>query len=667
MNILYIDLEVFSETSLKSGVHRYAEQSEVLLTAFAWNENPVTVLEEFDAEQIQAMIDEADTVVIHNSFFDRTVLAYNGVLIPVEKIDDTMANAYAHSLPGGLDQLGEVLGVSADKAKDKEGKKYINLFCKPRPAKQKLRRATRETHPEEWKGFVAYAGRDIISMRECRKLTPRWNLIPIERQIWLLDQKINDKGIKVDLDLAHAAIRAADRAQEMLAARIDKLTDGKVGSATQRAKLLEYMENEHNFNMVDMTKGNVASELKNTNMSEEIRELLEIRQQASATSAAKYPVLINSASTRDARLRGTTQFCGAGRTGRWSGRIFQPHNLMRPTIKHKYIDLGISALKANCEDLIFGEILDAKGKKILVEVMELLGNAVRGALIPEKKKKFVIADLSNIEGRVLAWLAGEEWKVRAFAEYDKGIGHDIYVLAYARAFGVTPETVIYDKEHGVGLMRAIGKVMELALGYGGAVGAFTTMGAAYGVSLPEAEVVDIVQKWRRAHPKIKSFWYDVEWACRQAIRNKGEKFVCGMLEMDRIDFNGVHWLRIKLPSGRYLSYPNADERDDGQIVYDGINQYTKKWEQLDSYGPKFVENVVQAVSRDILSRGMIDADEAGYEICLHVHDELITETEDEEIYSESCLSKMMTKKRTWTQGLPLAAAGFETYRYRKDG
>lgn len=666
MSILYLDTEVFSEVPLKNGTHRYAEYSEVIILAWAWNDDTVQTVSYPTSRFIQHLVDEADTVVMHNSFFDRTVLAYNDVLIPVEKIDDTMVNAYRHSLPGALDQLCEVLRVPVDKAKDKDGKKLINLFCKPRPKKQKLRRANEDTHPEEWKKFLDYASRDIVAMRECRKRTPRWNIIPIEQKIWRLDQKINDRGIKVDVEMAHCAVRAADRAQKMLAARIDKLTEGKIISATQREKFLKYLGEEHDYNLVDLTKGTVASELKDPTLPEELRELLEIRQQAAATSSAKYPVLINAASTRDNRLRGTLQYGGAARTLRWGGRLFQPQNLMRPTTKHELIDLFIGALKADCEDLIFKEQLDEKGKKILASVMEMLGNAVRGSLIAEKGKKLCISDLSNIEGRVLAWLAGEDWKVKAFAEFDKGIGHDIYVLAYSRAFGVTPEVVLEDKKNGVGLMRAIGKVMELALGYGGAVGAFTTMGAAYGVSLPEAEVVDIVQKWRRAHPNIKSFWYDVEWALRQAYRNKGSMFKCRMLEMDRVDFNDTVWLRIKLPSGRYLSYPAFDERDDGQIVYEGINQYTRKWELLDSYGPKFVENIVQAVSRDILSRGLLEAEEEGYEVCLHVHDEAITETDDDDRHSAGGLSKILAKTRSWTQGLPLAAAGFSCYRYRKD-
>lgn len=666
MKILFLDTEVFSEVPLKTGTHRYAEYSEILLASFAWNDGPVSVLEHPTAEQLQALIDEADTVVMHNSFFDRTVLAYNGVIIPIEKIDDTMVNAYRHSLPGGLGELCEVLGVEAGKSKDKEGKRLINLFCKPRPAKQKLRRATKETHPEDWKQFVAYADRDIVAMRECRRLTPRWNITPMEHSIWMLDQKINDRGITVDIELAHAALRATERAQKILAARIDKITDGKVASATKRAQLLQYLGEEHNFGLTDMKKGTIAAELKDTEMTDEVREMLEIRQQAASTSTAKYPVLIASASTRDNRLRGTLQYGGASRTLRWGGRLFQPQNLMRPTVKYNQIDLFIKALKADCEDLIFGEMLDANGKRILANVMEMLGNAVRGSLIAAPGKKLKISDLSNIEGRVLAWLAGEEWKVNAFVEFDKGIGHDIYVLAYARAFGVSPEVVLADKKNGVGLMRAIGKVMELALGYGGAVGAFTTMGAGYGVTLPESRVVEIVQAWRRANSKIRSFWYDVDYACRKALRNKGEKFVVRLLEFDRIDLHGKVWLRIKLPSGRYLSYPSAAENEDDQLVYEGVNQYTHQWGVIDSYGPKFVENIVQAVARDILSRGMLDAENAGFEVCLHVHDELIAETDDNELYPESALSSMMAAPRSWTQGLPLAAAGFEAYRYRKD-
>lgn len=653
LSILHIDSETFCEVPIKHGTHAYGEKAEILLTAYAWNDNPVDVLEEFDPAQIQAMIDEADTIVIHHSFFDRTVYGYNGVNIPVEKIEDTMVTAFAHALPGALDTLCDVLGVAADKAKHKEGKKLINLFCKPRPKNMKLRRATKETHPEEWARFVEYARYDIVSMRECRRLLPRWNLTQPERKLWLLDQKINDRGIKVDIAFAHAALRAADRAQVKLAARIDKLTDGKVKSATQRAALKAHLEEDHDYEMADMTKGTVATALKG-DMTDETRELLEIRQQAASTNSAKYLTMIKAASSRDDRVRGTLQFCGASRTQRWGGRLLQTQNMMRPTMRQDQIDLGIDAMLADCEDMLFEN------------VMELCGNAVRGALIIEKTKKFVVADLSNIEGRVVPWLAGEEWKIRAFQEYDRGVGHDIYVLAYSRAFGVTPEVVIDDKKNGIGLMRAVGKVQELSCQYGGALGAFMKMAAIYGVELSEEKMIESVKAWRKANSRIVSFWYDIEWACRQALRNKGGSFTAGVLTMDRVDLNGTKWLRIKAPSGSYLSYPNADERDDGTLVYDGVDQYTHQWTQLDTYGPKLLQNITEKVARDILAEGMKKAEAAGYEVCLHAHDELITETPDEERFNEKELSSMMIERLPWTMGLPLAAAGFECQRYKKD-
>lgn len=650
MTTLYLDTETFSTVPLKHGTHRYAEQSEIMLFQYAIDDGPVLV-EEFDADHAQALIDQADKIIIQNSYFDRTLLSYSGVVVPVDKIEDTMVMALAHSLPGGLDPMCEVLAVPADKAKIKDGKKLINLFCKPRPKKMKLRRATKATHPKEWAAFIEYGRLDVEAMRECYKRLPRWNMTPSERKLWQLDQIINDRGILIDLHLAREALRAAAQAQQILSDRIDDMTDGVVKSARQRAKVKDYLESVHEFVMEDMTKAAVKAALANPNITGEMREMLEIRLQASATSPAKYTVLVNGTSTFDGRLRGILQFCGASRTSRWGGRLFQPQNLPRPTMKQKVIELGIRAIKLGMEAELFEN------------VMELLASAVRGTLIAPKGRKLVISDLSNIEGRVSAWISGETWKVKAFKEFDRGIGHDIYVLAYARAYGVRPEDVIADMEHAQGLMRLIGKVMELALQYGGAVGAFTTMGANYGLQLEEAKIVEIVRKWRKAHPAITSFWYDVEWACRQAIRNKGQKFHAGQhgIVMDRVG----KCLRIKMPSGSYLSYHNADEDEDGKLVYDGVNQYTKQWERIYTYGPKIFENIVQKIARDILAAGMTKAEDAGYDVCLHVHDELITETDDNEQYSHATLSGMMAAQLSWTLGLPLAAKGHEAYAYSK--
>lgn len=643
MSVLYLDLETYSETPITHGTHRYAESAEVLLVAYAFDDEPVEVMdltERGSLDSVQMMIDTADTVVIHNSAFDRTVLRHCGVHVPVAKIEDTMVRALAHGLPGSLGVLCDVLGVPQDKAKDKAGKKLIHLFTKPRPKNVKLRRATRETHPEEWAAFIEYARLDVDAMRVVYGLLPDWNSRGSERALWLLDQTINDRGIAIDVELADAALRAFQRSSRSLAERTRVLTSGTVGSLTQRDKFIQHLKDILSFEAPDLKKGTVSTLLQG-DLSPEVRELLEIRQQASATSPAKYKVLLKATSS-DGRLRGTLQFCGASRTGRWGGRLFQPQNLPRPTLKQEQIDAGIKAMKLDVEDLLFDN------------VAELCSSAVRGALIASPGNKLVVSDLSNIEGRVLAWLAGEDWKTKAFSDFDAGVGHDLYKLAYARSFNKDAEDVTKDE-------RQIGKVQELALGYQGSIGAFSSMAALYGVFLPEPEVDAIVKAWRKAHKAVVSLWYDLEDAAKTAIREPGTRQVVRDLTIGYKD----NWLRIKLPSGRYLCYPHA-ALSEGSIVYEGVNQYTKKWETIETYGGKLVENVVQAVARDVLASGMQRAEAAGYAVCLHVHDELITETPDTDEYSVDGLSRIMSTNPGWALGLPLAAAGFETHRYKKD-
>ncbi|QDH50418.1 DNA polymerase [Caulobacter phage KcrB] len=574
MNTLFLDLETFSTVPITHGTHAYAEKAEVLLIPHAWNDEPAVT---WDATEegcdpramLQSLIDQADEVVIHNSHFDRTVMRWQGVDLSVKKVHDTMVRAMLHSLPGSLGQLCDIIGVPTDKAKDKDGKRLIHLFTKPLGKNRKLDRATRETHPEDWEKFKEYARLDVEAMRELYKRLPRWNYTPSEVALWRLDQRINDRGVAVDLDLAHAALRAAKRAGESLAARAKELTDGAVPSATQRNVLLEHLEQEHGFTTPDLKKGTVAALLKEGELPDGVRELLEVRQQAAATSPAKYKVLVNATSS-DGRLRGIIQFCGALRTSRFSGKVFQPQNLPRPTLKQAQIDFGIAAMKSDSEDLFFDN------------VMELCASAVRGSLIAPPGKKMVIADLSNIEGRVLAWLAGETWKIKAFGDYDRGIGHDIYVLAYSRAFGVAVEDVLENKKSGDGSMRQLGKVMELSCGFQGGVGAFSAMGALYGVTLPEDEALATVKAWRAAHPATVRLWYDLERACRAAIQNEGHIFRVRDLAVRR---DGP-WLRIRLPSGRYLCYPHPKTDEDGRLSYMGANQYTRKWEEIPTYSGK---------------------------------------------------------------------------------
>jgi DNA polymerase len=654
MAILWLDLETFSTIPIKHGAHKYAEGVEVLLVAWAIDDAPVEVWDTQDLvhwrRALQNMIYKADRVVIHNSAFDRTVLRHCGMNIPVEKIEDTMITALAHSLPGSLGQLCDVLGVPQDSAKDKAGRRFIQLFTKPCPRNWKIRRANRETHPDEWNAFIEYARLDVDAMRDIHGRMPSWNNSPSERHLWHLDQRINDRGVAIDLHLARSAIGAFHRASRSMAARSAALTGGHVSSTTQRQRLIDYLRDERNVDTEDLTKATVETMLKGE-LDPKVRELLEIRQQASATSPAKYKALIDATSS-DGRLRGTIQFCGAARTGRDAGRIFQPQNLPRSPdwFDGDVQEATIEAFKYDCEDIIYDN------------VSERCAFAVRGSLLASSGCKLAIADLSNIEGRVLAWLADEQWKIEAFKLYDRGEGPDLYKVTAGRILGKDPYEVTKAER------QTQGKVPELAGGYGGGLGAYRKMGGDVFNAMDDDVIMEIVHAWRTAHTATKKLWYAVEGAVRSAVRNPDDSFdVRGLLRIDSAKGpDDVDYVRIRLPSGRYLCYRNMHVDEDGKLLYEGINQYTRKWELLDTYYGKLVENIVQAVARDVFMTGMRNAEEAGYAVVLRVHDELVCEVPDDPSFTDKALADMMSANPSWSLGLPLSAAGFETLRYRKE-
>lgn len=707
MTLLYFDSETYSECDLHAhGTHRYAEHPSTEITIAQWaieNDEPVVIdcttpegLRRAKSNLRSLLDNPAIEVVAHNSMFDRTLLRHCwGIDVPVERWRDTMVKAMAHGLPGGLDKVGAALGVEDDKAKDKRGRDLILLFCKPRPKNQKLRRATRETHPAEWREFLEYSRQDIIAMREIDQRLPAWNYRPRPSHIapngelwmddlalWHLDQRINDRGFAVDLDLARAAIDAVANEQARLKATMRDTTDGVLTAPSKRDELLAYILAEHGVELPDMRADTLKRRLEDPELPEAVKLLIGIRLESTKTSTAKYKALVNATSS-DGRLRNTLQFCGAQRTGRWAGRVFQPQNLPRPDMANPDIDAGVEALKAGCVELVTDE------------VMRLTANAVRGCIVAPAGKKLCVADLSNIEGRGLAFLAGEHWKLRAFREFDQGIGSDLYILAYARAFGIPPELVSK-------AMRQIGKVMELGLGYEGGVGAFLTFAAVYNMdlqALTEAvwanappEWIDqaafmwdwfkqkrlstlgldkrmwiaceaLVLMWRDAHPATKALWAAAGDAVRQAIARPGEVFGAG--EHIKVRRDGA-WLRCRMPSGRYLCYTQPQVAEDGQISYTGINQYTRQWSRIKTYGGKLVENWTQAFARDVMATNMHTIEDAGYAIVLTVHDEILTETSDTDNYSSDDLAAMMATNPPWARGLPLAAAGFECHAYRKD-
>ena len=697
--ILWLDLETYSETPIKNGTHAYAENAEIMLFAWAIDSDPVQVWDvtantKIPLELRLALKNPDVLIYAHNSHFDRTVLnhAMPGVAAGgVERWRDTMVRALAHGLPGSLGDLCDILSVSQDKAKDKAGKQLIQQFCKPRPKNSTIRRATAKTHPVEWQRFVEYAGLDIDAMREIDKKLPAWNYSGQELALWHRDQRINDRGVFMDVQLAEAAVTAVEMEQRVLAKRTRELTDNEVQAAPQRDAMLKHIAEAFGIELPDMQASTLQRRVNDPDLPFELRELLAIRLQASSTSTSKYKTLMKGVS-RDGRLRGTLQFCGASRTGRWAGRLFQPQNLPRPTLKQAEIDFGIEALKSGCADLLYDD------------VMQLTSSALRGCIMAPAGKKLVVSDLSNIEGRVLAWLAGEKWKLQAFRDYDTIIGtdekgeairagHDLYKLAYAKSFGVHPDEV--DKDQ-----RQVGKVQELALGYEGGVGAFLTFSLAYNIDLEEmaSAAIDNIPRnildeavrayewavkqkrtyglskrayvvcdsfkrlWREAHAATFSFWKEIDQATRRAIATPDITISCRKLKLRR----DGSWLRIQLPSGRAVCYPGARIDDSGKISYMGINTYSRKWQRLQTYGGKLAENVTQATARDVMAANMPGVEDNGYDIILTVHDEVLTEAPNTADYSHEHLSTLLATNPAWALDLPLSAGGFEAYRYKKD-
>jgi DNA polymerase len=695
MTTLWFDCETFSECDLKAhGTHRYAEHPSTCITVAQWaiDDGEPRVLDctatgksiKGASELWDALHAPTVTIVAHNSMFDRTLLRHCwGIDVPVERWQDTMIQAMSHGLPGSLDKIGQIVGLEEDKAKDKRGRELIQLFCKPRPKNSILRRATRVTHPEQWAEFLEYSRQDIVAMRAIGKRLPSWNYRPghPELALWHLDQQINDRGVAVDTDLAGAAIEAVAREQKRLKREVNEATDGLVTSASKRDQLLAFICAEYGVDLPDMKADTLRRRIEDPDLPEGVKLLLSIRLEATKTSTAKYKALVNATSD-DGRLRNTLQFAGAQRTARWAGRIFQPQNMPRPDMKQDQIDEGIEALKAGCAELFFSN------------TMRLTANTVRGCIVAPHGKKLTIADLSNIEGRGLAYLAGERWKLKAFADFDAGVGEDLYKVAYGRSFNIDPKEA-------VGQKRQIGKVMELGLGYEGGVAAFLTFAAVYNMDLEDlakavwatasAEALENAQgmwgwakkkkrtlgltmevyvacevlkrAWRDAHAATSALWASAGEAVRLAIKNPGESFPVGQHLKARRD--GA-WLRLRLPSGRYLCYINPSVDDDGQITYFGVNQYTRQWGRIKTYGGKLIENATQAFARDILAYNMPAIEAKGYQIVLSVHDELLTETPDSDEFNADELGQMMSIAPPWAKGIPLAAAGFETARYRKD-
>jgi DNA polymerase bacteriophage-type len=711
--MLFLDTETYSETPIKDGTYRYLEDAEVMIVTYAFDDGPVqcwdVTASQLMPNDLSDYLDGEGLISCHNSVFDRNVLKYClGYDLPVERFRCTMVKAYLHGLPGKLDLLSDIFKLSTD-AKDKRGKALIHLFCKPRKfshdidrddypdakshkaaiaaAKAKwVGRATSKTHPKEWQEFIVYAKSDITSLRRLDHLIPKWNITRTELAYWHLDQRRNDRGVAIDIDLAEAALRAVDKEQRTLKEATQELTgfDGEgegLESTSKRDRMLQYMLEAYGVTLPDLKMDTILRRLDDPDLPIELKELLQIRLQVSTTSTSKYKSMLKAVND-DGRVRGLIQFAGAYRTGRDAGRTVQPQNFpSRDLMDIEDIEQGIKLLKLDAADLMYDNI------------MRLTSSCLRQTLVAGPGKKIIAADLSNIEGRYLAWAAGEDWKIQAFRDFDEGVGPDLYILAYARAFNMDPADVTKK-------LRQIGKVMELGLGYEGGTGAFLTFAAAYGLDLDELTRIaydtlsqDIRKEaegfynwtvkmkrstfglskevfitcdsfkrmWREAHPKTVALWRGLGDGCRDAIQNPGDIIVYGKFKMQRTG----QWLRLLMPSGRALCYPYPKVDDQGGISFMGSNIYTRKWERTKTHGGKLAENVTQAGARDVFKHGELEASKDGYDTIFPVHDELVTETPNTPEYNVAGLVKAMTIVPPWAKGLPLAADGFEALRYRK--
>lgn len=679
---LWIDCETRSTVPITYGVVRYAERVEVIMVQWAVDDGPVSVVDPTITPMIacplRQLAVEADEIWAHNAEFDRTVLETTTwwPIIPLDKWRCTAALARMHGLPGGLEKLCECFKLPIDKAKDKRGYELIKLFCIPYAAGRYVEKSE---HPEKWREFLSYGAQDIVAMRDIWRKIPQWNATPRMWAMWHLDQRMNcERGVQVDLALCHGAVTATTGAKAALRRRTAELTNGAVEATTQRDRLLAYMS-EAGVDLPDLTADTVERRLEDESLPETIKELLRIRQQATKSSTAKYSRVLSHA--KGNRLYNLLQFCGASRTGRWSGRTVQPQNFPRPKHTAQQIEQATIAFRTEAWDLLMEQS----------EVMELASSCLRGIIVSAPKHQLVVADLANIEGRVMAWLAGESWKLKAFQAYDAGTGPDLYKLAYARSFAVDPIAIGDDDPR-----RQIGKVQELALQYGGGVGAFCSMAETYGLDLDAlvaaawptipapvksqaklryqqaqtshgtyglTEVVwatcqALVILWRQAHPAVEQFWYGLENALKLAMLGRPSKV--GRVTVDRVR----NWIRIRLPSSRYLSYPAVQE-DGGSVSFAGVSPYTRQWSRVSTYGGKLSENIVQAVSADILMDGMLGAERAGYRPVLSVHDEIISEPTLGSQCTHDGLSKIMCSSSPWAIGLPLAAKGFTSTRYAK--
>lgn len=654
---LSIDIETKSSVDItKAGAYRYAqsEDFEILLFAYKYDEEDVQLVDLTVEERIPERILTAlmnPNVVKHayNAAFEWYCLNTAGYRTPLEQWNCTMIHGLYCGYTAGLDATGKAIGLPQDKQKLSTGKALIRYFCTPcKPTKSNGGRSWNlpKHAPEKWELFREYCKQDVVTENEILKRLQAFPVPEEEQRLWRMDILMNAYGVRVDTNLIAGALAIDSHSTECLTAEAFRITGlSNPNSATQ----LQQWLSGKGVDIPNLQKATVEEYLQREDLPDDARKILEIRQQLGKTSIKKY-VAMDTAKGADDRVRGLTQFYGANRTGRWAGRLVQLQNLPRNYLKT--LDYARNLVKDKNYDgikLLYGNVPDT------------LSQLIRTAFIPSGGNKFVVADFSAIEARVIAWLAGEQWVNEVFATHGK-----IYEATASQMFHVPIEKIA--KGNPEYSLRQKGKVATLALGYQGGTAALIAMGA-LNMGLAEEELPDIVQRWRSANPRIRDLWYAVEQAALTTMQTAQPQGIYGLIFRYEGDLvYGQSFLTVQLPSGRKLFYPKPflQENQFGKMAihYYTVGQQTRKWEVASTYGGKMTENIVQAIARDCLAETLKRIDRMGLQVVFHVHDEVIIDAPVSITVDEIC--DLMAEPIPWAPGLILKGAGFESDYYMKD-
>lgn len=653
MRTLHIDLETFSSVPIKSGLYRYVQSPdfEILLFAYSYDYEPVRIVDIACGERIpESVIDDLNNPSVkkaaHNAAFEIYCLS-QFYATQIYQWHCTMVHSLYCGFPASLDAVGKAMGFTEDKRKMGIGKSLIRYFCVPCAPSRTNGGRTRNLpahDPEKWNLFKQYCCRDVVTEMEIDKRLASHPFPESEHRNWVLDQLINQTGVALDTDIINGALTIMDRVNDELTEKAKEITG--LDNPNSVSQLKEWVQRNSDIEIESLNKATVSEILADKDGKELVKEALRIRRELGKTSVKKYETM-RSCLCADGRIRGLLQFYGANRTGRFAGRLVQVQNLPRNYIEN--LDTARDLVKRTQTEAI---------RCVYGSVSDTLSQLIRTAFIPGPGNRFIVADFSAIEARVLAWLAGEQWRLDIFRTTGK-----IYEASASTMFGVPIERIA--KGNPEYALRSKGKVAELALGYQGSAGALINMGA-LGMGLTEEELPDIVNRWRKSSPRIVDFWRQAEQYALAAVKlGVSNTMPCGVTFHRDEDY-----LLIRLPSGRDLFYyrPEIRVNDLGReaIHFFGTDQKTGKWRLISTYGGKLTENIVQAVARDLLCNAMMNLFYAGYRINFHVHDEVILEVPEESGKNLEEAIRLMCTLPAWAEGLPLNAAGFESHYYMKD-